>query len=147
MLFGATIGSPCDIRGSARIWYPPNLVMEDWTMLAEEVICYNVAQITVHKGSLISQRAHLCTASHDVYDPDFKLIAKPIIIGRQCWIAAEAFVGPGVTIGEGAVLGARAAAFSSLDEWCIYRGNPAAKVRHRPRLPMMQVSQRGQAQA
>jgi putative colanic acid biosynthesis acetyltransferase WcaF len=143
-LFGARIGTHCDIRGTAKIWYPPNLIMEDWTMLADGVICYNVAPITLRTGSLVSQRAHLCAASHDIYDSDFPLKPKPIEVGRQCWIAAEAFVGPGVTLGEGAVLGARAAAFENLTEWTIYRGNPATVIRVRPRQPMMQVSQRAQ---
>lgn len=140
--FGARIGSPCDVRASARIWLPVNLQMEDWTMLAEGVICYNVAPVILRKGALVSQRAHLCTASHDIRDVDFGLIARRIEIGPQCWVAAEAFVGPGVVIGAGAVLGARAAAFENLRAWTIYRGNPAKEIRERPQLPMMQVSQR-----
>ena len=142
--YGATIGSPCDVRGTANIWYPPNLVMEDWTMIADGAICYNVGCITIQKGALVSQRAHLCAASHNVYHPDFALVPGPIVIKGQSWIAAEAFVGPGVTVGEGSVLGARAAAFSDLEDWTIYRGNPATRLRSRPRQPMMQVSQRRQ---
>ena len=98
------------------------------------------------KGALVSQRAHLCAGSHNVYDPNFKLIAKPIIIGPQSWIATEAFVGPGVAIGEGAVLGARAGAFFDIPEWSIFRGNPATFHKMRPRQPMMQISQRKSGQ-
>lgn len=111
-------------------------------MLADGVICYNVAKVTILKGALVSQRAHLCAATHDICDPDFKLQPRPIEIGRQCWIAAEAFIGPGVRVGEGTVLGARGAAFSDLEEWSVFRGNPASFVKSRPRQPMMQVSQR-----
>lgn len=129
--FGATIGSNCDVRGSAKIWYPPNLVLEDKAMLAEGVDCYNVAKITLQRGALVSQRAVLCAASHDLSGPDFTLKARPITLGPQSWIAAEAFVGPGVTVREGAVLGARAAAFDNLEKWSVYRGNPARFLKSR----------------
>lgn len=131
VLFGAKIGKPCDVRRSARIWYPANLKMDDWSMLADEVICYNVAPIEIGSGTIISQRAHLCTASHDIDHEDFPLIARKIIVGKMCWVASEAFVGPGVKIGDGAVLGARAAAFKDLQPWGIYRGNPAGLIRIR----------------
>ena len=140
--FGADIGFPCDVRGSVKIWFPPNLVMENWTMLADGVNCYNVAKITIRTGSLVSQRAHLCAATHDINNVDFPLVAKPISIGKQCWIAAEAFIGPGVSIGEGSVVGARSAVFKNLDPWGVYRGNPATYLKPRPPQPMMQVSQR-----
>lgn len=140
--FGAKIGLNCDIRGTAKIWYPPNLEMAEWTMLADGVICYNVAKIEIGHGSLISQRAHLCAASHDINDSDFLLRPAPIIIGKQCWIAAEAFVGPGVKLDDGVVLGARAAAFRDLQEWAIYRGNPAEFVKDRPKQSPMQQSLR-----
>lgn len=134
--FGARIGHRCDVRGTAKVWYPPNLIMADSAMLADGVICYNVSNIILHEGALVSQRAFLCTASHDVDRYDFKLKSQPIVIGRRCWIAAEAFVGPGVNVGDGAVLAARAATFKNLDEWSVYRGNPATFIRSRTRFAM-----------
>jgi putative colanic acid biosynthesis acetyltransferase WcaF len=135
--FGARIGDNCDIRGTARIWYPPNLEMADWSMLADGVICYNPASIRVGRGTLVSQRAHLCAASHDFQDVDFPLTLRPIELGEQVWIAAEAFVGPGVSIGNGAVLGARAAAFNDLGAWQVHRGNPAQQIRSRKKVDFM----------
>jgi putative colanic acid biosynthesis acetyltransferase WcaF len=46
-------------------------------------------------------------------------------------VAAEAFVGPGVTLGDGAVLGARGVAFADLEPWTVYIGNPMREVRKR----------------
>jgi len=82
--------------------------------------------------TIVSQRAYLCAGSHDISSPAFQLIAKPISIGDDVWIAAEAFVGPGVAVGDGSVLSARACAFSDLEPWTVYRGNPAVpfKARH-----------------
>lgn len=131
-LFGANLAARCDVRGSAKIWFPPNLVMENQTTLAEGVICYNVAPIKISEMAIVSQRAFLCTASHDIYHPHFGLTAKPIDIGAHSWVGSEAFVGPGVKVGKGAVLAARGAAFTNLDPWNVYRGNPAQQIKKRP---------------
>jgi putative colanic acid biosynthesis acetyltransferase WcaF len=130
-LFGAQLGQACDVRGSARVWYPPHLHLADRALLAERVTCYNMAPITLGRGALVSQGAHLCAGSHDISSATFQLTARPITIGAQAWIAAEAFVGPGVEVGEGAVLGARSVAFRSLEPWTVYSGNPATRIKAR----------------
>jgi putative colanic acid biosynthesis acetyltransferase WcaF len=132
-LFGAKIDRKASVRGSAQIWWPANLVMEPYASLGPGTVCYNVAPITIGEHAIVSQRAHLCTGTHDIDDPDFPLRERPIVVGAQAWIAAEAFVGPGVTVGEGAVLGARAVAVRDLDAWTVHAGNPARAVRKRQR--------------
>jgi|UPI000481D15F putative colanic acid biosynthesis acetyltransferase WcaF len=130
-LFGAKLGESSDVRGSARVWYPPHLHLADRALLAERVICYNMAPISLGRAALVSQGAHLCAGTHDISSATFQLTARPIVIGAQAWIAAEAFVGPGVEVGEGAVLGARGVAFRSLDPWMVYGGNPAKAIKRR----------------
>lgn len=132
-LFGARIHPTAIVRSSARIWWPGNLVMAAHASLGPGVICYNVAEIVLEDFAIVSQRAHLCTGTHDIDDPDFPLKARPIHIGRNAWIAAEAFVGPGVTAEEGSVLGARGVAFRDLKQWTVYAGNPACPKRERRR--------------
>ncbi|SDP38450.1 putative colanic acid biosynthesis acetyltransferase [Phyllobacterium sp. OV277] len=129
--FGARVHSTAVIRGSARIWWPANLAMGQHTSMGPGVLCYNVADVTLGDFSIVSQRAHLCTGTHDVDDKDFPLVSLPITIQANAWIAAEAFVGPGVLVGEGAVLGARAVAARALAPWTIYVGNPAKPIRRR----------------
>ena len=81
--------------------------------------------------SVISQRAHICASTHNLRDPLFQLVLRPVTIGRQCWVAAEAFVGPGVTMGDRAVLGARGALFGHAEHDAVYGGNPAVLVKPR----------------
>ena len=133
--FGARLAATADVRGSAQVWYPPNLAMGPHSTLGPGVICYNMASVEIGARTMVSQRAHLCTGSHDVSDPSFQLVARRIVIESQSWIAAEAFVGPGVKVQEGAVLGARAATFDDLDPWWVYRGNPARPVKPRTLRP------------
>jgi len=132
-LFGAKIGQGVLIWPSARIWYPPNLVMEDYSVLGWGTECYCMAPVTIGTRAVVSQYAQLIAGSHDIDDPNFQLIAKPIHVGDHAWIATGAFVGPGVTVGEGAVLGARALAFANLEAWTVYVASPAQAIKKRTR--------------
>ena len=130
-LFGARISPTARIYGSARIWYPPNLVMDAYSVMGWDVICYCQDRIVIQEFATVSQRAHLCAGTHDIDDPNLQLITRPIVIEKHAWVAADAFVGPGVTLKEGAVLGARGVAFKDLDSWTVYAGNPAKSLRSR----------------
>ena len=130
-LFGADLDRNVRVYGSAKIWYPKNLVMAQNAVIGPGVVCYSMARITIGVGAIVSQRAHLCAGTHDVDDPNFQLQAYPIVIGNNAWIAAEAFVGPGVQVGEGAVLGARGVMVKNMEPWTIYAGNPARALRKR----------------
>ncbi|KKB11062.1 acetyltransferase [Devosia geojensis] len=130
-LFGAKVAGNARVYASASIWYPPNLVMGSQATLGPGVICYAMDRIIIGERAVISQRAHLCTGTHLLDDPNFQLVARPIEIGAQAWVAAEAFVGPGVTIGQGAVLGARGVTVKDLEPWTIYAGNPARPIGRR----------------
>ena len=134
-LFGAKIGRMSDVRGSSRVWLPANLRMGDNALIGPGVSCYNQAAIHLGDWALVSQNVHLCAGTHDIDDPDFPLIAKPIEIGAFAWVAADAFVGPGCIIGEGAVVGGASVVFGKLDDWMVYVGNPARRLRARKRIP------------
>ena len=129
--FGATIGPGARVHASVLIWLPANLELGANCLIGPQVRLYNQGRITVGARSVISQRAHLCASSHDVSNPDFQLVLRPITVGAGCWIAAEAFVGPGATIGDGAVLGARGALFGNAEAKGIYQGNPAVWIKQR----------------
>ena len=105
--------------------------MRDFSCVGDEVDCYNVAAIELGEKAIVSQKSFLCTASHDYQSPSFDLVVGPIIIGSSAWVAADAFVGPGVRIGEGTVLGARSVAVHDIDDWIVAVGNPARPVGRR----------------
>ena len=94
--------------------------------------CYNVADVTLGARAVVSQFTHMCTASHDYRDPAFPLFAKPIWVGSRAWVCAGSFVGPGVSVGDGAILSAHSVTHQDLEPWTIYRGNPAVETAKRP---------------
>jgi putative colanic acid biosynthesis acetyltransferase WcaF len=135
-LFGARIGRQVRVHGSARIWLPSNLELGDRVLIGPGAVLYNQGTIVIGARTVISQRAHLCASSHDIADPHFQLVLRPIRIGVQCWVAAEAFVGPGVAVGDRAVVGARAALFGDAREDGVYSGNPAQWLKTRELQPL-----------
>lgn len=132
-LFGATVAPGARVHGSSHIWLPANLELGEGVLVGPGARLYNQGRIVIGARSVISQRAHLCASTHAVDEAEFRLVVRPILIGRSCWVAAEAFVGPGVTMGDGAVLGARGALFDDAEADGIYRGNPAVPIRPRQR--------------
>lgn len=108
-----------------------NLSMERYSVLGPRANCYCMDKIVIEEFATISQDAELCGGSHDIDDVHDQLVTRPIHIGRQAWVAAGAFVGPGVKLGEGAVIGARGVTMKSLEPWKVYAGNPAQFIRKR----------------
>lgn len=130
-LFGARLAPSAAIYPSVRIWAPWNLEMAARSALGDGVECYNVDLVTLDEDAVASQYAFLCTASHDITDPAKKLITAPIHLRRMSWVCAGAFVHPGVTMGEGAVAGARAVVTKDVAPWAVVAGNPAVFIKKR----------------
>jgi putative colanic acid biosynthesis acetyltransferase WcaF len=91
------------------------------------------APITIGDFVTVSQHAHLCAA---ILGPGADRYAKhagpaPITLGDDAWISTDAFVGPGVTVGQGAILGAKSVALHDLEPWTIYGGEPARPLKKR----------------
>ena len=124
-LFGAKLGRGVHPYPSARIWAPWNLEMGDHSCISEWVDCYCVDKIFIGAHTTVSQYSFLCTASHDYSSQEMPLVTAPIRIGDRAWVTADVFVAPGVTIGEGVVVLARACVLSDIPPWTIVEGNPA----------------------
>jgi len=131
-LFGAKIGDRCAIYPSVKIWAPWNLKTETAVTIGPDATIYNVGLIWIGQGAIVSQGAHLCAATHDFKNEDFALMVGSISIGPNAWIAAEAFISPGLTIGHSAVVGARSVVTRPVADFHIVAGNPAKVIGIRP---------------
>ncbi len=130
-LFGATMAPGSNIRSSARIWAPWNLEMGELSAVSDDVNIYSMAKIRIGRKATVSQGSHLCAGTHDYESRNFQLYSKPIDIGDEAWVCADAFVGPGVNIGEGAVIGACAVVSKDMPAWTVCAGNPCKPLKPR----------------
>ncbi|GAB3884724.1 WcaF family extracellular polysaccharide biosynthesis acetyltransferase [Spirosoma agri] len=129
--FGARIGQGVHVYPDVKIWAPWNLDLGDECGIGNGAILYSQGKITIGRRTVISQGAHLCAGTHDYTQPGFPLITMPIVIGDHAWIAAEAFVHPGITIGEGCVVGARSVVTSDMPPWMVCAGHPCKPLKER----------------
>ncbi|GAA0277779.1 colanic acid biosynthesis acetyltransferase WcaF [Alteraurantiacibacter aestuarii] len=133
-LFGATVGREVHIYPSARVFMPWNLAIGDESAVGERVYLYNLGPLTIGRQVTISHQAHLCGGTHDYRQAGFPLVKTPNAIGDSAWICADAFVGPGVTVGARAIVGARCVAMQDVAQDAIVSGNPAQVIGQRPEI-------------
>lgn len=127
-LFGASVGRKVHVFPSVVITIPWNLSIGEQAAVGDRVILYALGPVMIGARATISQGAHICAGTHDHRDPSMPLLKSPISIGEDAWVCADAFIGPGVTIGTLAVVGARAVAMRDVEPGSIVAGNPARKV-------------------
>jgi putative colanic acid biosynthesis acetyltransferase WcaF len=131
--FGAKLGPGCKFYPGSKVWAPWNLECADLVTAADGVEIYNPAPIRFGSHAILSQDSFVCGATHDYDDPAFPLLAYAMEFGPYTWVCARASVGPGVSMGEGSVLGLGSVATRDLEPWSIYAGVPAVKVKDRKR--------------
>ncbi len=133
--FGAKLGTGCHVYPKVEIWAPWNLEMDDQAGMADGVRCYSIAKVILGKKVVVSQETYLCTGTHDYESQNFQLQAKPIVVGDHAWLCARSFIHPGVTIGEGVVVGACAVVTRDLPAWTVCAGNPCRPLKPRTMRP------------
>ncbi|WP_414550977.1 WcaF family extracellular polysaccharide biosynthesis acetyltransferase [Anabaena sp. CCY 0017] len=129
--FGASIGEGVRIKPGVRVKFPWRLNLGDYVWIGEDTWIDNLADVTIESHACISQGVYLCTGNHDWSHPNFELKISPIYIQESSWIAAKSVIGPGVTVGKGAVLTLGGVAAKSLAPMTIYAGNPAQPIKER----------------
>lgn len=129
--FGAKIGKGVHVYPKVKIWAPWNLDIKDRAGIANGAILYSQDLITIGIRTVVSQGAHICAGTHDYEDPGFQLYTHPIHISDFAWVAADAFVHPGVTIGEGCVIGARSVVTKDMPDWMVCVGFPCKAIKPR----------------
>ncbi|MCL4741130.1 MAG: hypothetical protein KJZ54_02915 [Phycisphaerales bacterium] len=124
-LFGGRVGRGCSFGSGVDIAIPWNIRCGDRVQVADRVILYGLGPITIGDDTVIDYRAHLCAGTHDMTDSRFPLLKPPIAVGRGCFIGLDAYIGPGVELGDRCRVAPRASVYKSApaDTWL--RGNPA----------------------
>ncbi|MBX9689142.1 MAG: putative colanic acid biosynthesis acetyltransferase [Candidatus Obscuribacterales bacterium] len=130
-IFGAKLEGNPKIHPSCQIAIPWNLSMAAGSSIGARANIYNLAQISIAENATVAQETFLCTGTHKFDDPLLPLQTAPIKIGKEAFICARAFVLPGVTIGDGAIVGAQALISRDIPDWSVWAGNPAKEISKR----------------
>jgi putative colanic acid biosynthesis acetyltransferase WcaF len=131
--FGAEVGRRVVIKPSVRIKFPWRLRIGDHCWIGEGAWIDNLDLVSLGSDVCVSQGVYICTGSHDWGRSSFNLVTKPVHVCSKAWLGAFSRVAPGTCIDEGAVLAFGSVAKQTLSAWCVYAGNPAVRVRARPR--------------
>jgi putative colanic acid biosynthesis acetyltransferase WcaF len=129
--FGAKVGKAVHVYPRVKVWAPWNLELGDQCGIANGVTLYSQGKIKIGCRAVISQDTYICTGTHDYTLKEQPLITFPIIIEDYAWVAAGVFVNPGVTIEEGAVIGARSVVTKNMPPWMICAGHPCKPIKER----------------
>ena len=129
--FGANIHGKPFVHQRARIQIPWNLTLHDRACLGDRANAYSLGPIVIHRHTTIAQEAYLCTGTHRFDHPSLALQTAKITIGPKVFVGARAFVMPGITIGEGAIIGAASVVTRDVAPMTICGGNPCKPIRQR----------------
>jgi putative colanic acid biosynthesis acetyltransferase WcaF len=127
--FGAKIGTGVVIRSRVNITFPWRLEVGDHVWIGDEVLILSLAPVRIGSNCCLSQRAFLCTGSHDHRKESFDLITRPIVLGEGCWVGANVFIGPGVTLAPSTTCAAGAVVVKDAGPDEVIGGNPAKHLR------------------
>lgn len=127
--FGARIGEGVVVRTFVNVTFPWRLTVGDHVWIGDEVLILSLAPVTLESHICISQRAFLCTGSHDFRSPGFDLVTKPVTVRASSWVGAQAFIAPGVEIGPGSMVAAGSVVLENVPTQTLVRGNPAVMVK------------------
>jgi len=133
-IFGADIPEPgrVTVFPTAKIIHPWRLSLAPRSLVGPNVTLYSLGRITLQRGATLSQNCHLCTGTHDYTRWAMPLVTAPITIGENAWLCADVFVGPGVTVGELCVVGARSVVVRDLPPRQVCAGDPCRPLKPRP---------------
>lgn len=86
------------------------------------------APITIGEGTSFSFKNKIITSTHD-YENWGKVIGKPVVIGKYCWITTDVTILPGVTIGDHTVIGAGSVVTRDIPSGVFAAGNPCRVIK------------------
>lgn len=129
--FGCKVNGYPFVHQHARIQAPWRLILRHRCSVGDRANLYSLGEIELGCGCVVAQEAYLCTGTHDLSDPMMPLVTGKITVGADAFVGARAFIMPGISIGEGAAVGACSVVTHNVEPRSIVAGSPARFLRHR----------------
>jgi putative colanic acid biosynthesis acetyltransferase WcaF len=130
-VFGCKASGRPFVHQRAIIQKPWNLILHDRACLGESAVAYTLGQVEIKARATVAQEVYLCTGTHDFTDENIPLVTARITIEEDAFIGARAFLLPGITVGQGAVIGAASVVTKNMPAWTICAGNPCKPIKRR----------------
>jgi len=126
--FGAKIGRHVNLRPGINIHFPWKLRLGDNVWIGDRCTILNLEPVTMQSNSALAHEVYLAAAGHDITSPTFSYANKPITICSGAWIGTRAYIGPGVTVNEHAVVAAGSVVTKDVEAWQVVGGVPAKRI-------------------
>jgi acetyltransferase-like isoleucine patch superfamily enzyme len=142
------IGNNCDVRGELMTFgHGGEIIIGNYSFVGERTKIWSAKKIIIGDRVLISHNVNIHDNNSHPLDSklrheDFKHIAtigfqkvndlkeKEIIIKDDVWIGFNSIILKGVTIGEGAIVGAGSVVTKDVEPYTIVAGNPAKFIKN-----------------
>lgn len=94
-------------------------------------------EIVIGNNVALGPHVKILTATHDYSDFYLKDVAATVVVGDNVWVGGGSIILPGVTLGEGAVIGAGSVVTKDVEPYMIAVGNPARVIKARDVKPAL----------
>lgn len=130
-MLGAKFGKKSFFFRRVEVLGPNKLVVSENVTVGWFSLVDARGGITIKNNVNIASYVKLITGSHDVNDPEFAAVFKPINIEKNVSIFTGATILQGVTIGEAAIVCAGAVVTKDVPPYAIVAGVPAKIIKYR----------------
>lgn len=116
---------------------PDRLFLGSHIYIGPKAVFNSLGGIRIHTGVIVGPNLHIYSVNHKYTDGietlpfDSREILKPVEIHRYVWIGGDVIIVPGVTIGEGAVVGAGSVVVKDVPPLAVVAGSPAKVMKYR----------------
>lgn len=132
------LGNGTLIDDNVYLNHPQNIDIGDYVSIRFDVQLYGLGGIKIGNGSILAHGVEILSANHNYNSSDLKALPfddrwdrRPVSIGENVWVGANALILPGVTIGQGAVIAAGSVVVKDVEELAVVGGNPARLIKYR----------------
>lgn len=128
-----SIGNHVELDSSIKLVFPDNIEMGNHIYIGPGAYLNGRGGLIIHDHVIIAPDIAVMTSMHRYKDAemlpyDHYELLMPVVIERCVWIGMRVIIMPGVTIGEGSVVGAGSVVTKSCEPGSIIGGNPARKI-------------------
>lgn len=128
---GVKLGKKSTLHTGVRVFDPSGITVGEGTIIGYGTFIDGRDQVTIGNHTDIASQVMIYSSEHDVHSADFHATMAPVKIGNHVFIGPRAIILAGVTIEDGAIIGAGAVVTKDVSAYNIVGGVPAKTIGER----------------